>query len=248
MYQHLDDYLDFHYSVLGEYVELGQAALGKMGGVLETKVFEGFDARMNKAWSLIDDDFGKSYKEQLLARINSSIPDADLKKPLGPITEHVINDTLARTKTTLPIAGGLAVTTGAVAMKAVFAGMAKKIAATIAAKTGAKVAVKSGGVLGGAGTGAAICSPGGPVGAAVCGVGGAIIAWLTVDAVVVKIDEYINRDEFKQELSKLIDEDRKKRRDEIYNALMTASTVMDEQVRTSVQNIPLKDQARPVKD
>ena len=35
----MDDFLDFHYSVIGEYIELGNMAIGQVEEVIESKLF-----------------------------------------------------------------------------------------------------------------------------------------------------------------------------------------------------------------
>jgi hypothetical protein len=111
---------------------------------------------------------------------------------------------LAATGTGVAVAKGL----GAVVMKKTLTKVATTksfhLAASLLGKLAAKSAVKGGGVLAGAGTGAALCSPTGP-GAVVCGAVGGLIAWLVVDKVAIELDEALNRDEFEADIHAAID-------------------------------------------
>jgi hypothetical protein len=112
---------------------------------------------------------------------------------------------LAATGTGVAVAKGL----GAVVMKKTLAKVAATksfhLAAGLLGKLAAKSAVKGGGVLAGAGSGAALCSATGP-GAVVCGVVGGLIAWLVVDKVAIELDEALNREQFEADIHMAIDE------------------------------------------
>ena len=111
---------------------------------------------------------------------------------------------LAATGTGVAVAKGL----GAAVMKKTLTKVAGTktfhLAASLLGKLAAKSAVKGGGVMAGAGTGAALCSPTGP-GALVCGAVGGLIAWLLVDKAAIELDEALNRDEFEADIHAAID-------------------------------------------
>jgi len=111
---------------------------------------------------------------------------------------------LAATGTGVAVAKGL----GAAVMKKTLIKVAGTktfhFAASLLGKLAAKSAVKGSGVLAGAGTGAALCSPTGP-GAVACGAVGGLIAWLVVDKVAIELDEALNRDEFEADIHSAID-------------------------------------------
>ncbi|WP_457675030.1 hypothetical protein [Thiolapillus sp.] len=111
---------------------------------------------------------------------------------------------LAATGTGVAVAKGL----GAVVVKKTLGKVAATksfhLAASLLGKLAAKSAVKGGGVLAGAGTGAALCSPTGP-GAVVCGAVGGLIAWLVVDKVAIELDEALNREGFEADIHAAID-------------------------------------------
>ncbi|MGI9250033.1 MAG: hypothetical protein ACR2PR_02395 [Pseudohongiellaceae bacterium] len=95
---------------------------------------------------------------------------------------------------------------GGGASDAVIDKIVKKIDALTAKKFGIKATQKVSSAWAGMITGAATCSWSGP-GAVICGLGGATIAWIIVDAAIVNLDEYFNRDEFEAELKTIINED-----------------------------------------
>ena len=78
-------------------------------------------------------------------------------------------------------------------------GKSFQLAAGVAGKLAAKSAAKGGSVLAGAGTGALVCAPGGPL-ALVCGAAAGILTWLTVDLVMLEVDEHFNREELEEEI------------------------------------------------
>jgi len=84
-------------------------------------------------------------------------------------------------------------------MATVAGGKSFQLAAGMAGKLAAKSAVKGGGTLAGAGTGALICSPGGPL-ALLCVAAAGIATWLAVDLVVLEVDEQLNREELEAEI------------------------------------------------
>lgn len=125
--------------------------------------------------------------------------------------------TLVATGTGVAAAKGM----GAVVAKKTLAKMAGTksfhAASVLLAKLAAKSAIKGGGVLAGAGTGAAICSPTGP-GALVCGAVGGLLAWVAIDKAVIKLDEALNREEFEKDIHQAITS----RQDQLKAALQTA--------------------------
>ena len=98
--------------------------------------------------------------------------------------------------------------------------VATKIAYKMAEKIAAKMAVKTGSKLAGAGsgfaTGTAVCIEFGPF-AVLCGVAAALAAAVATDYTINKVDELMNRDDFKIELIKDLENSKK----ELYSALRT---------------------------
>jgi len=96
-------------------------------------------------------------------------------------------------------------------------------------------------VLVGAGSGALLCSWSGP-GAAACGVVGGVVAWFVTDAVIVNIDEVLNRDDFEAELRQILLDNRAHHRAALESALAEkANRIENETTRTLKQ---LKEKTR----
>jgi hypothetical protein len=208
VYAGITSYADFHYSVMGEYTELTKAALGTMSANIETRLFKGFRERLEQAATKMDDEFEAAFQRHLEGLLEPEIPAGMEMIPLGRRTQIAIDDVIARLKVTVPVAT-VAATVGSVAtIKAISKVWATKIATKVAMKAAAKGVAKGTGVLGGAGVGALAGSWLGPIGAGVGGVIGGVGTWLFVDAVVINIDEYFNRDEFEADLKQMVDENR----------------------------------------
>ena len=226
-YAAIPEYATFHYSVLGEYIELTEAVIGQMSEGLHDRLFDGFEQRLADAVSHLDQRYVEAYHSILQEQISNLLTKEGTSLPLGEVTDAVLQDAVARVKTTLPLATVTAGIVGSGSLKAISATIATKLAAKIAAKASAKGVIKGGSVFAGAGGGALLCSWSGP-GAVVCGAVGGTIAWLLTDAIVVNIDEYFNRDEFESDLQAILDEDRAEKRDLLAAALEEKAAVMDE--------------------
>ena len=225
-YAAISAYADFHYSVLGEYVELTEAVRGQMSAGLYERLFDGFEQRLTDTVSVLDERYVYEYQSKLQNQIAGQLSTEGLSLPLGDVTDAVLQDAIARAQTTLPLATVAGGTVGSGSLKVVSATIANKLAAKVTAKASAKGLAKGGGVLTGAGGGALLCSWSGP-GAAVCGVVGGAVAWFLTDAVVVNIDEYFNREEFEAELRAILDEDRTEKRELLAAALEAKAAAMD---------------------
>lgn len=228
-YSAIPAYADFHYSVLGEYVELTEAATGQMSKAIHARLFTGFEQRLRNASSVLDQRYVTEYERILNEQIADQVLSNGTELPLGDVTDTILRDTLDRAHTTLPLATVAAGIVGSGSLKVVSTTIAKKLAAKVAAKASAKGLAKGGGVLTGAGGGALLCSWSGP-GAAVCGIVGGAAAWLVADAVVINIDEYFNREEFEAELRAILDVDRAEKHDLLADFLQYKATTMDDAV------------------
>lgn len=240
VYAAIPIYAEFHYSVLGEYTELTEAALGQMSGAIEERLFAGFGARLNGAAQTLDQRYVEEYQNALRNNIQSKIPAENLSLPLGQMSQSVLEDAMSRARIAFPIASVSAGIVGSGGLKAISALIAKKMATKIAAKAAIKGVAKGGGVLAGVGGGALACSWSGP-GAALCGIAGGAAAWLFTDAVIVNIDEYYNRAEFEAELRMMIDDDRRAKEVMINAALERKAAAMDAASDSILEEFTLRD-------
>lgn len=226
VYDAVPRYADYHYSVWGEYAELGTAAIGSVGAQLEQMLFDGLESRMGLVTAELDDVFSETFKAATDTEIINVQVDGAV---LGPLTESALADAQRRMLLTVPV--GTAAITGS---KAVAAVIAKKIATKLAAKA----ALKAGGkwVVAGsaAGGGAALCAWSGP-GAALCAAAGGIGAWLLADYGIVKLDEYWNREEFEADLRAMITEQKLANQIELEDAVTTRALAVQEMVEAVVE-------------
>lgn len=238
VYRAIPAYVDFHYSLKGEYVELTEAALGYVSAKLREKLFTGLEERLNGAATKLDDRFNENFRQQVAANLARVQPDTLPGPSLGPLTRAVVDDAKARISVTAPLAGVISAG-GYASLKAASALFAKKLGAKIATKVAAKTGAKWAAAAGGAGSGTAICSWAGP-GAAVCAAGGAVIAWVATDMAVIKLDEILNREEFEAEIRKLVDEDKAATRALLEKALSEKATKVQAGSDRAVQDFTLR--------
>ena len=222
-YGQIPNYADFHYSVVGEYSELLMAAGGNAGAILEEKMFEGLDARIQHVGNRLDELFSSAFLSAI------SIGGETGGFGLGPLTEQAISNATQRMAITVPIGAATIVGT-----KMIAATIAQKVAAKLAAKAAAKTGGKWISVLSGLGGGTLMCSWSGPA-APVCGIAGGIIAWVATDYGIVKLDEMWNRDEFETELRTMIDEQKAQHRAALETAIMSRALAVQEQLQAIVE-------------
>ena len=203
VYKAIPDYADFHFSVRGEYSELGLAIVGGLEERLSADLFDGFDDRISEVEDRLYRELVYGYESALDERVRMLLADRP-GAVLGDATQIALDDAVGRARATIPVAGSAAVI-GSGGAKAVTAGIAKTLAGKVAAKAAAKTVAKGGAALGGAGTGTALCAWAGPV-AVGCGVIGGIAAWLLADGAVITLAEVFTRADFEAELRSLVDE------------------------------------------
>jgi len=204
VYDSIEGYTDFHYSIRGEYTELFAAGWGKLENDLEERLFAGLSDRLNSVSFEMDANFLETYEKVLGEKISMATGSVDL----GDATRQATQGAFQRVTVTAPVAAATTVA-GAASIKVISKSVAKKIVAKVAVKTAGKGVFKGGSLLTGAGTGAALCAPAGPV-AVVCGIVGGVATWLVVDGVVINLDEKFNGEEFEQGLRNAIDDEKKR--------------------------------------
>ncbi len=198
-------YADFHYSVQGEYTELGAAAMGRATAKIEQILLDGLDERLQAAAATLDASFAAHYAEALDKLARRDAPPDEAQLPLGNVSAAILDDAIGRMRLTAPLATATALTASA-GVKAAAAAFAKLIAKKVAAKVAVKTGTKVTSILTTGGVAAAACSWAGPV-AIACAATGAVVAWVATDHVIIKLDEYYNRDEFESDLRAMLDVD-----------------------------------------
>ncbi len=211
VYERIPAFLDWHYSIVGQYTELGQAALGALEQALESRLFGELAERIDSATEAV----GRVLQDEVRTEIEDWIHLESQTVPPGltatyeRMLEVTVADTVERFTVSAVPSAAVAVGAGAgstVAVAVLAKALAKKIMASAAVKTVGKVGGGIWGRLGGAAGGAAIGFFLGPVGAVVGGVAGGAAAWLAFDGAVVNIDERLHRGDLERELTALVDE------------------------------------------
>lgn len=232
---HVDDYLDWYYSLGGEYARIGSLLTGNLEAFMTAKLeealmqgeaFQQVELALNSA--LNEHSEAQQYYQEAATRImqaNAVTPNdtgyevvqtmslADVLQP--PLHQDMIR--LQSRLLTSTGSGALAGVMSAVIVQKIVGKVIGKNVFKVAAKALGKVVVSksvgaAAGAGAGAGTGAVIGSVvpgiGTVVGAAVGGIVGAIAVGLTVDKVIIELEEYVSREEFRQEILSAIAEAR----------------------------------------
>jgi len=249
VYQQIPKYTDFHYSLTGEYLEVGDALSGNLAKSIKEKLFDSvnFDNNYQNILTNIQMDAHTKVLTSV-TNINEASQKQlklsnDEMKIFNQVSTVTIDDSMRRfndiTHNILKIGAlgaGAKFTTIVIAKV-----MGKKIAATILAKVAVKSSAKALGIGGGAATGAAAGSiiPG--VGTAVGGIIGGLVAWFAVDKVIIEIDEVLHREEFEKELKMLISKQKALMKQEIKNNYAQLLQLFSNDLQKNYQKLKLKE-------
>ncbi len=233
VYQRIDHFLDFHYSVIGEYSQLGLAVTGKIEESIKEKLFgvefahqlkqstkainkvliQALSSQERLIYTYSTKDIDKRLNRDLLARLK-----ADIDKSLQ----------LQQNKVLTLLAIG-------VSYKLIIATLSSKLAIKGAIKVGSKIGAASSGLVAGS-----LCGPG----AVVCSPLFALGVWLGSDALLISVDEYLHRDAFKAEITRSIDEQKqalKEQYKQIYEQALRKET---EHMIEKYKETPIKKRER----
>ena len=216
-------YLDWFYSLGGEYTRLGAAAMGNAQGYLQDafveRVFgDEFAAGLGAELDRIERDstarigaeldrYRTALRDAYDARDCDGVHAAALRNPLALTAPRPgsVAQTAPGTMASAATAGVLVTARiGASAAGRVASGSAFRAAAQAIARAGAS---RLGGVAAGAGTGAAVCAWSGPF-AVACAAAAAGAAWFTIDYSVLRLQEYVQRDDMEAEIRAALNETR----------------------------------------
>ncbi|MBR9841123.1 MAG: hypothetical protein GYB50_25070 [Rhodobacteraceae bacterium] len=235
VYAGIPEYMDFHYSLTGEWLELGSAAMGNLGVGLEEHLFDGFDTRLGA----VSEDLAREFDQ----RFWTALDEAMAAEPGGaeafePVVARALRDSQNRIKKTSGTVGVALV--GGATLKVFTTAFAKKLAIKLAAKVGTKTGMKWAAAATGGAASAAACSWTGP-GAAACAVVGAAITWVATDVAMIKLDEYVTRDDFERDLRELIDDHKKETQRAIEQMLASKILAVETERKIVVRDISLSD-------
>ncbi|MGM0622660.1 MAG: hypothetical protein ACQESH_01435 [Campylobacterota bacterium] len=231
VYTAADSYVNFHYSLKGEYSQLYAYSKGSqnLNDLIYHHIFEksNFDTRINEAMHNINTNslqILQEYYERLQSGVKKQLQlDAMQTQTLFDQVLHLSKDDIAgRFMNSEAIAMRLVSTAGG-------AFAARGLAATIGARLAVRLGAKTGIRFLGAGAGASIGVLCGPA-AAICGIGGAIAGWLSIDKAIIEIDQYYNQDEFRFELYFLISEEKRKLKKQLLNLYLSNAEVFKDSI------------------
>ena len=220
--QGVDHYLDWYFTVIGEYERLAAVATGDlgqlMGAELERHLFDepDFSGRLAEANQAITAD-SEQQMMSLHRRLGQRVAtDTQANRcGLGGLDLSAFGDLGRDGMRASASAGGgalLAVASSKLLAKKTAAAVVGKVAAkksftTAAALIGKGAAKKGGSVLLSAAGAAALCAPGGPL-AVVCGVAVGAATWLAIDKALVEVDEAVFREQMRDDILAVLEEQR----------------------------------------
>ncbi len=209
--KNVDDFLDFHYSFIGNYAELGIALRDKIldeksDDYMKMLLGEDFSTKLSLVMTNIQNQYSKQAKEHFNFIGKEATKGAD-KILYKDLISNIEKDVQKKFK----IKGITASLYSLSAMSAAI--LLKKMVPVIVTKGALKMAVKTSTKIAGAITGAeagavtgSICGPlawiCSPVGAVV----GAVITYVGIDVAVNKADEALNRETLKKQIIQNIED------------------------------------------
>ena len=252
----VDEYLDWYYTLRGEYSRLGQVLMGDMDEFMTEKLQEhvvaatGFDSILknglanleSQAETLVLGAAGNvhaSVIEEVKAALPCRFPTID---PVGVIN---IRPDVVRATVATAAGGGVAIKVMAARPATAVAGKLAargtvKLAGKALAKTAAKTTAKKGATvlatLGASGTATASCGFLGPF-APVCGVGAGVVTWLAVDKTFVEVEERFRRDDLRVELMAGLNEERAELREQLVAAHTALVDAYSQEIQERVDKV-----------
>ncbi len=197
VYQGIGKVADQHYTIKGQYLELVSDYFINQVNQL---MLLGLDQRLESANEAVQSAYYQELEAKTRMFIKENNPEffSARRKLFNELFEFVLDDAWQRFKTpeiiaTRAASAGIGLAAGVHTYRKVAAAWTK-LAARRSMGTGSAMAL-----------GAAAGSSLGPAGILVgAGIGGAA-AWLASDVLIVKLDEYLNRQEFEAELRAIVD-------------------------------------------
>ena len=193
VYNRIPEYVDFHYSIIGSYVEMS-AYFSDPEKLLEEKLFKGLEEELQQIPRKVSETYFEEFKKEL----EKKHEDPEFAGfQLGPLSKILIADAVKQTGTTAIVIDAALKTMG--------------LANRMIAKVGNRLAKKMGakglrGLTAAKGTisGAAICAWAGPA-ATLCGAAGGIATWFGSEWLVNEAYKKYSSEDFAQELRAELD-------------------------------------------
>ncbi len=235
-YDNIDTFLDYHYSVIGEYSELIASATGSIAQDVKENLFGNeFISNMKKSQTLINDTY--------IENIRAHITEIDKQATKG-ISRSLNSDIL--TKLTSDIENRFSaqyIKLGSIIVAGTSIKVVSLVSAKIAAKSGgklaAKLAAKTTLKTASAGTAAVAGAACGPF-VWVCSPVAGLAAWFGTDAIIISGDEYFNRDDFKREIVQMLDKQKIELSTKVKNAYAEKLVTDSISIRRNYESTTIK--------
>jgi len=209
----VDRYLDWYFTVVGEWQRLATVAVGDIGTLMQDKMTQfiikdsGFEDAIYAAQSHVSkhvaDQFTQTTQGMItLARQQVEIHPCSTSQQIDvvlPSLSHDMKRMVLSATTTAAAGTGIAMTTGAAITTKLAATASAKLAAKVLAKMAAKTAAKAAGSYMAAGAGALAGLSCGPA-ALICSTGLAVVGFFGVDALFMEGDELLNRKDMRRDM------------------------------------------------
>ncbi|ABB43530.1 hypothetical protein Suden_0249 [Sulfurimonas denitrificans DSM 1251] len=234
--KNIDPFLDFHYSVVGEYIELGAMATDRINETIQKKLFGAdFQNSVKEAFKKIDIKYDESINSHIQMIHESATLNIDYKLN-NEILSRLENDISSFTSMQ---EGKLSLILGAKLIPKIAQAISTKIALKASSKFLLKSSTKAGAKYATTGTAALAGTTCGPF-VWICSPLLAITAWFSTDAIVINIDEYYNRDEFKREILEVINEQKSILKDNAKLEYKHSFEELSKNIRLKYKNTAIK--------
>ena len=243
--QGVDQYLDWYFTVIGEYQRLAAVFTADVAQTMREQLEKHLFADSDFDGQLVTFDreleqMTAGHFVQLAPQLSQELASASCelgRLTLSPLSE-LDHDTLRASVAATSGVGAGIVASKTLASKTT-AAVVGKVAAKKSFQTGAALATKTlakkgSSTLLSAGAGTAICAPTGPV-AILCGVTAGLITWFTVDKVLVELDEMLNREEMREDIMDVLDEQQALLGEQLKQKHYTRIDLMASHVNAAVQ-------------
>ena len=253
----VDLYLDWYFTVIGEYQRLAAVITADVDTAMNEKLEEylftqsDFEAQLDHldsmAEHLITDRFAS-----MVSTLNIELDFASCD--IGRLDFTPLNQ-LDKDKLRASAAAVSGVGAGIVTSKA----LAKKAAGVVVGKLAAKKSIQTGAAIASkaltkkgtsavlsAGVGATVCAPAGPM-AILCGFTAGVVTWFAVDKILIEVDEAINREKMRTDILNILEEQKAELKVQLKQKNHTTIDNMAAQANVAVQRsfIPYKDGMHP---
>lgn len=242
----VDEYLDWYFTVTGEYSRLVAAVAGGFPELMQRRLEETVFGGVNLEGEITD------LRETVLASTLESYLSVATDTREG-LEQAIADNSCLKDFMQFPTnfnvgtdvrRAASAFATGSVVGSTASAALAKKVVSSTLAKVATKqsfklaagAAVKAASKKGGAslmaaGAAAAICAPSGPI-AILCGAGAGAIAWLGTDKLFIEVDEALHREDMKADILVTLNE----ARDELGSHLRSEQIKLSNHLSAAVQS------------